>query len=251
MAQAKRKMAQTIKKISADGDEIMKSRSGFVSNSSSTSFIIRNGDIGRVAKSMLDTIVEEWKGDNDWMSTKEVRLFRKNLEKALRQKNVIEGKIRITMPSCNYETYIFKVNNDIYVSTCNNHQWDPDSMGLVAFRGDGSDGGEEDNVHRLIGDREYFNIRNCLIHSKYKWDMERQIMGGIICPNCGNDFGGYVVWHNKNLCEKCFKGVLGTKEIIEWVSEKEAKILEAKERKDQKALEKRKRNVNSIFYLEP
>ena len=96
----------------------MKTRNGFVSNSSSSSFIIGHIDIGGVANAMLHTIIEDFREceeeDLPLENRERYNKWIKNLQRGLRNENVISGKVGITMPSCNYETYIFKKDRQIY-----------------------------------------------------------------------------------------------------------------------------------------
>lgn len=98
----------------------MKIRNGFVSNSSSSSFIISVNDFPTVrslAKYMLKRKIAEYEYYND----NDNDTFDKNLIKKL--KNIDENQ-NVSFPSCNYDTYIRKVGNCYLVATCNNTDWD-------------------------------------------------------------------------------------------------------------------------------
>ncbi len=178
----------------------MKIRNGFVSNSSSSSFII-NGKINNVANSMLGTVMEDYfTWDGTKTNKKEKALYatwKKNLAMALENKDVQDGKIGITMPSCNYDTYILKVNDEIHVSTCRNHNWDLDYV----KSGGGDDEGSSDIVYKTIEKAKFFNIRNRLIHSKEKYDARLKKC------TCKLYYGQYVVCNGKKLCGGCYKEI--------------------------------------------
>lgn len=178
---------------------------------------------------MLKTVVEDWNEYEDADTPENKKMHKKWfdwLEKALKDKRVQSGEIGITQPSSNYETYIFKIGNDIYVDTANNHCWEIEQMGGdKVFSGCGADDGDNDRVHSQVSTKIFFNIRNGLIHGGEKYystpsDNKK-------CPICIDNYGAYVLWNNKRLCNRCYKGILGTDEIIELPDEQ--KINELKE----------------------
>jgi hypothetical protein len=97
----------------------MKLRNGFVSNSSSSSFIISNEKFPTVrdlAKYMLNAKIEDAKYEKHSNSIKYNKKLIKNL-------NNIDENRSVSFSSCNYDTYIKKVADCYLVSTCNNTQW--------------------------------------------------------------------------------------------------------------------------------
>lgn len=104
----------------------MKIRSGFVSNSSSSSFIVNDYNIKDCSKSIFKTVIKDW---SEWSSdrkTKHKKLYDKwknNLTKALKNKEVINGTIGIKLPSSNYDTFLILKEGKVYIDTCCNHSW--------------------------------------------------------------------------------------------------------------------------------
>lgn len=101
----------------------MKIRSGFVSNSSSSSFIISDKDFkttGDLVKYMIKKQIKENRNyDYDWKD--DAINCEKNYIK--RAKKLSDDQ-SVSFPSCNYDTYIKKVGDCYLVSTCNNTDWD-------------------------------------------------------------------------------------------------------------------------------
>jgi len=99
----------------------MKIRGGFVSNSSSSSFIVKDHDLdttGKVALMMVAKIAEEWVAEGE-QTTNE-------LERAI---DFLYENLNIDDPICfpwstNYETFIWRRSDgSIFVDTCNNNDW--------------------------------------------------------------------------------------------------------------------------------
>ena len=185
----------------------MKTRQGFVSNSSSSSFIINRGDIKETALGMLNIIIEDFE-DNDYTPTtkdgkkKERELHKKwmaNLKIALKNQDVKEGKIGITMPSCNYETYLLMKDGIIYIATSRNHQWDINERSV-------EDSDRHEELYSVIRSSNYFNIRNKKIHSHMEYN---DSIDKSKCPDCNRYYGNYVITDNGDrLCASCYTGIL-------------------------------------------
>jgi len=101
----------------------MKIRNGFVSNSSSSSFIImaegETSTVRDVAKIMINKLIEDIKiGWGDWKVNVEYKNeWLKNLE-------TVDENCSVEFPSTNYDTWIKKIGDRILISTCNNKDWD-------------------------------------------------------------------------------------------------------------------------------
>ncbi len=92
----------------------MKIRVSFVSNSSSSSFVFSKDKYSStydVAIAMIP--FRDCYGDNDELIKKVEHIKQLHPDKS-------PG---LSFPSCNYDTYIMDVNNQLWISTCNNHQW--------------------------------------------------------------------------------------------------------------------------------
>ena len=101
----------------------MKIRSGFVSNSSSSSFILSKNSylsVFELAKEMIPS--RDWSDDADLVE---------NIEKA--EIKGMDPNTSICFNSCNYNTYIVKYKEYYLVATCSNHNWDLDQYSLNHF----------------------------------------------------------------------------------------------------------------------
>ena len=196
----------------------MKIRNGFVSNSSSSSFIIRLDekfpDTLSIAKSMIKNKYEEHadyndnSDDKDWWKPSMKNAF-KNLK---RLKKEDDPYIPIFFTSCNYDTYIIPLtNNYVFVETCNNTRWDieessnvvrggiPDEV-LEKYPGSENSDGEfyitdetDDNKYKnIIYDHPFYLIENGIELTKP--------YGHKTCKKCYNDMW---VYGDREICIKC------------------------------------------------
>jgi hypothetical protein len=93
----------------------MKIREGFVSNSSSQSFVISTKDFSSVRELATYMIKKQMQDRDDLNISCERRI--KNLE-------LVDENQSVSFPSCNYDTYIRRVGDAYLVATCNNTTWD-------------------------------------------------------------------------------------------------------------------------------
>jgi len=119
----------------------MKIRNGFVSNSSSSSFILDGNKYTcvDVAIDMVKTMYESWKEWDDEDHTETVKLYTERLEK-LENKNI--GIFFNTSD----DLEIAKINDKIYVSASNHIEWGLDYIGY----------GEEDEYYEKYKDTEWY-----------------------------------------------------------------------------------------------
>lgn len=110
----------------------MKARLGFVSNSSTASFIadleVYNSVLS-LAKKMLKVIIE----DEDWLLHDEEELdYYQNLLKKFKmaEKNGLDPNMPVMFHTLNFETFIVKKEDGYYVDTDSNTVWDDFMEGL-------------------------------------------------------------------------------------------------------------------------
>ena len=100
----------------------MKIRNGFVSNSSSSSFVIplNNGTFDCVADIALHMIPKRAVEDDDDVMYN----IHRRLELGM------ESNHPISFNSYNFNTFIVKTDGGFFVSTCNNHDWEFEVGGM-------------------------------------------------------------------------------------------------------------------------
>jgi len=187
----------------------MKTRNSFVSNSSTSSFVIING-IATVSLQMFDVVISEYRDDffrdypdaeKTWKKTK------KNIEKAVERKDVLNGEVGICFPSTNYHTYILKTGKHCLIDTCNNHDW-YDIDGHMA----------SDLTDEQYAKMEHTLFVHCHHNNKlftptvYDYEASRNNPFQLQCSKCSKDSdfhkytSSYVLNEKDNkYCDNCFR----------------------------------------------
>lgn len=177
-------------------------RNGFVSNSSSSSFIIGGNSIKKSALAVFDNISKYIKDnhhyDNDYKKTMS-RLEQKRsvLIKLCNLPDVKSGKCGVMFASCNYDTYIIynKEYDQVYITTCNN-------FGTPEFDepceyGMGSDGGDDDVPNAYINKQLFYcaDLDNdeLYMHDDNLYENRAQYnINRMYCPECGEQYKIYL-----------------------------------------------------------
>jgi hypothetical protein len=135
----------------------MKVKNDFITNSSSTSFIINEKNTKEVAKRIVNIIFSEWEshgyGPDD--------IFRENIYNAIEK---LSDNDNILIPfTCNYETFIYTYKGQIIVDTCWNHNWS--SLNIIGnYRSECDEYNLEYNS--MKDNLEFINIESGLIRTK-------------------------------------------------------------------------------------
>jgi len=195
----------------------MKIRNGFVSNSSSSSFILKLDekypDTISIAKSMLKNKYDDYADDDndgEWWKPSMKRAF-KNLK---RLKKEDDPYIPIYFTSCNYNTYIVPLTNDyVLIETCNNTRWDVESDGTIlrqipdeVMEKYPNSEGEWGEIYIVVGDEEdeYGDKKDIIYdHSFYLIENGIELSRTSKYKTCDKCYNDIWVFGDKEFCIKC------------------------------------------------
>jgi hypothetical protein len=165
----------------------MKIRSGFVSNSSSSSFVLKVGDLFNTSLDVAEYMIPK----REWGEDMEL------LNKVRHLKKTKPNLPAVAFTSCNYDTFIAKMGDLFLVETCHNQDWDlldfatkcPE--GYIEYFGD-------DYFYDLPRRIPFYHLEYDITgrlpdwrETKYQW-----------CEECHSDF--WVVG-DRIVCPKCRK----------------------------------------------
>jgi len=191
----------------------MKIRNGFVSNSSSSSFIISDNDFPTVrslATYMIKQIIKEYKYEIKAGNEHYIDYINEN-KKYISDLKKIDENQSVCFPSCNYETYIRKIGDCYLVATCNNHDWN-----LWDYYSNLTESAKnvlKELLEKYKDSKEHDIIENILDGSSYEsywtfgndfYDIHHNIMGVELwedCPKCNEH-----MWNTpkyKKICINC------------------------------------------------
>jgi hypothetical protein len=194
----------------------MKVRNGFVSNSSSSSFIISADDFPTVrslAKYMLKKKIQEtiYYDADEGVSSEDDKYIKFD-EILIERLNNIDENDPISFPSCNYDTYIRRVGNYYLVATCNNTDWDLDEYRYEMSNELRNDLHKLIEYYQSIGDFETVEEINNVLEYNYEfshfgidfYDLNKEVKGVEIfksCPKCSE-----YLWNTQRfgiICPDC------------------------------------------------
>jgi len=141
----------------------MKTRIGFVSNSSSSSFILKLKNEKQFEKKLNNLVKylaedsQNWRGGAEGKKEyNKVMNAYKRFKRLPTYKDVLKGLIGIQFPSCSYDTYIMRIVDTIYCATSNH---------VVEFRDDNDWEYVDEGWHDI--NPAYKALDTIIVSSKY------------------------------------------------------------------------------------
>jgi hypothetical protein len=195
----------------------MKIRNGFVSNSSSSSFVISDDKFPTVrslANYMIkQKIKENYEEEDDYENHIKYNDYNKLLMKRLQNVDVNQA---VSFPSCNYDTYIRKVGDCYLVATCNNTDWNLDEY--HTYLTDKAKNALKELMKFFEGTKEYEYIKDILEDQRSEFShigkdyyaLNVEIIGVETydsCPKCsvGKTYTGEYMWNTPQYGKICLK----------------------------------------------
>jgi hypothetical protein len=153
----------------------MKTRTGFVSNSSSSSFVLEVGKPFDTVLEVAEHMVPQREWEDDAALVAAIQKLRRSGEKYY----------AVCFPSCNYDTFIAKMGNLFLVETCHNHDWDLRDVSVSAI--------VPHEFLEYFGDDSFYDLPKRLpfYHLKYGVTVRQpdwRETGYNWCPKCHGDF---------------------------------------------------------------
>jgi hypothetical protein len=146
----------------------MKIREGFVSNSSSSSFILKKNDVFKDAYELAEKMIPKRGWEEDGQILQKLKLYKRRVKLKSLDEDV-EEELNIVpslyFNSCNYKTYIYDDGEYLYVNTCNNHDWDDFYEHSVHVEKEWIDSDSYEYLE-FPGGIEFFSLENGLIGEK-------------------------------------------------------------------------------------
>jgi len=183
----------------------MKIRNGFVSNSSSSSFILQIGDDIKSPQEVCFSMLKDREIDDKQFTDLDFkpRIAKKIIDKI--KELEIDENVGYSFNSRNYDTYIYKIGNLIHVNTCNNIPWSVEQKS-VRF---------EEVESRY--NREFYQVDLNFIGKKCNYEEE--------CKN-SNCSGDSWIINGKKYCMNCDEKSIPKIEKQDYSSFKELKRLD-------------------------
>jgi hypothetical protein len=159
----------------------MKIRQGFVSNSSSSSFVLKVGEPFDTIKELAEYMIPKREWDND----------AETLEKL---KSCPDDK-NLTFRSCNYDTFIAKIDGYFLIETCHNHDWDLHDFRCSSYPTKFLDEYGDDSFYNLPHIVPFYSIESGVEGKVVSWDSSNKF-----CEKCYDEF--WIV-NGEKVCLNC------------------------------------------------
>lgn len=173
----------------------MKIRTGFVSNSSSSSFII---ETGKSYKTVFDVAKDMLKQVNSKSQLNFILDRIKNTKK--------DPNTPVMFYSCNYDTYISKYGNHFLINTCNNEDWHlKDEIGestATKLYPELDNGYKEIDFEKIEKDTTYWHLERDFMFQKSEDYSSCDRKGPDGKRLCG--YGEFVKINGEDQCPECF-----------------------------------------------